>query len=118
MADWLQQHAAPNLADPVRYANGVQHWLLFFASEQTAGRLLGPPTVDDVTTALVERFHAWRAGQGVSWATVSRDTAALRQPLNWAWKRNMIASAPLCPTPARRASRAISSTRSSKSRRY
>ena len=97
MADWLLQHAQPKLADPVRYANGVVHWQSFFAVEQSAGRLIGPPTVADVTTALVERFHAWRAAQGVSPATISRDTAALRQPLNWAWKRNMIASAPFVP---------------------
>ena len=81
MADWLLQHAQPKLADPVRYANGVVHWQSFFAVEQSAGRLIGPPTVADITTALVERFHAWRAAQGVSPATISRDTAALRQPL-------------------------------------
>lgn len=97
MADWLGQHAQPNLSDPVRYANGVQHWLTFFAEEQAQGRLAGPPTVADVTTALVERFQAWRAQQGVSGHTIARDTAALRQPLNWAWKRNMIASAPFVP---------------------
>lgn len=97
MADWLTQHADPNLADPARYANGVVHWQSFFAVEQAAGRLIGPPTVGDVTTELVERFHAWRASHGVSPATISRDTAALRQPLNWARKRNLIASAPFVP---------------------
>lgn len=45
----------------------------------------------------MERFHAWRAAQGVSGHTIARDTAALKQPLNWAWKRNMITSAPLIP---------------------
>ncbi|MBJ6122944.1 tyrosine-type recombinase/integrase [Sphingomonas mollis] len=97
MADWLIEHAQPNLADPVRYANGVAHWLQFFAEERSAGRLSGPPTVADINSALVERFHAWRVQQGVSGHTIARDTAALRQPLNWAWKRNMIASAPFVP---------------------
>ena len=95
MADWPLQHAQPKLADPARVANGVVHWQLFFALEQSAGRLIAPPTVADTTTMLVARFYAWRAAQGVSPATISRDGAALRQPLNWAWKRDMIASAPV-----------------------
>jgi Phage integrase family len=100
MADWLLQHAQVHLSDPVRYANGIAHWQAFFAVEQSSGRLLGPPTVADINSALVERFHAWRAGQGVSTSTVARDTAALRQPLNWAWKkRNLIPSAPFVPDP-------------------
>lgn len=97
MADWLIEHAEPNLSDPGRYANGITHWQSFFVEERNAGRLSGPPTVNDVTSALVERFHKWRAGHGVGGHTISRDTAALRQPLNWAWKRNMIASAPFVP---------------------
>lgn len=97
MADWLIDHAEPNLADPGRYANSITHWLSFFRSEQATGRLAGTPTVADINSALVERFHAWRLCQGVSGHTVSRDTAALRQPLNWAWKRNIIASAPFVP---------------------
>ena len=99
MANWLLQHAQVHLSDPIRYANGVAHWLAFFAIEQSSGRLIGPPTVADINSALVERFHAWRASQGVSASTVARDTAALRQPLNWAWKRNMVASAPFVPDP-------------------
>lgn len=97
MADWLLEHAEVNLADPVRYTNGVAHWQAFFLEERAKGHLLGPPVVADITTALVERFQAWRGGHGVSGHTISRDTAALRQPLNWAWKRNMIASAPFIP---------------------
>ncbi len=81
MADWLLQHAQPKLSDPVRYANGGAHRLSFFAMEQAAGRLLGPPTVADITIVLVGGFHLWRRAHGVSPATVSRDTAALRQPL-------------------------------------
>lgn len=97
MADWLLKHAQPNLSDPVRYANSVAHWIEFFADERRAGRLTGPPTVADINTALVQRFQAWRIAAGVSPHTASRDTAALRQPLNWAWKNNMIASAPFVP---------------------
>jgi integrase len=97
MKDWLRLHARVNLADPVRYANGVDHWIQFFLEERKAGRLTGPPTVGDINSALVERFHAWRRGQGVGGHTIARDTAALRQPLNWAWKKNLIPSAPFIP---------------------
>ncbi len=100
MADWLLQHAQVHLSDPVRYANGVSHWQAFFAVEQSSGRLLGPPTVADINSVLMERFHTWHAAQGVSTSTIARDTAALRQPLNWAWKkRNLIPSAPFVPDP-------------------
>lgn len=51
MADWLIEYAQPNLADPVRYANGVAHWQSFFAIERAAGRLTSTPTVADVTSA-------------------------------------------------------------------
>lgn len=97
MADWLLKHAIPNLSDPTRYSNGVKHWQTFFAEERRAGRLTGQPTVADINTALVSRFHTWRRAHGVSAATISRDTAALRQPLNWAWKTNLIPSAPFVP---------------------
>jgi hypothetical protein len=97
MADWLLEHAAPNLSDPGRYANGVTHWIAFFQHERTGGRPLGQPTVSDITSALVKRFHAWRRLQGVGGHTISRNTAALRQPLNWAWKHNLIASVPFIP---------------------
>lgn len=99
MADWLVKHAEVKLADPVRYANGVAHWLAFFLEERKAGRLRGPPTVADINSDLVERFHVWRAAQGVGAHTIARDTAALRQPLNWAWKKSMIPSAPFIPDP-------------------
>ena len=72
MADWLLKHAKPNLSDPVRYANSVQHWITFFADERRAGRLRGPPTVADINTALVHRFQSWRMATGVSAHTASR----------------------------------------------
>lgn len=97
MADWLTRHADVNLSDPGRYADGIRHWRSFFAEERRAGRLTGPSTVADINSELVERFHAFRRSQGVGGHTISRDTAALRQPLNWAWKKNMIASAPFVP---------------------
>lgn len=103
MADWLLKHAEAKLADPVRYANGVAHWQAFFIEERKAGRLTGPPTVADINSDLVERFHRWRAAQGVGGHTIARDTAALRQPLNWAWKKSMIPSAPFIPDPENKA---------------
>jgi hypothetical protein len=81
MADWLLKHANVNLADPVRYANGIAHWQRFFISERRAGMLTGEPVVSDVKPALIERFIAFREADGISRHTISRDIAALRQPL-------------------------------------
>jgi integrase len=97
MADWLLKHANVNLADPVRYANGIAHWQRFFISERRAGMLTGEPVVSDVKPALIERFIAFREADGISRHTISRDIAALRQPLNWAWKNHIIAAAPFVP---------------------
>ncbi|NML88718.1 tyrosine-type recombinase/integrase [Sphingobium sp. SJ10-10] len=97
MADWLVEHAEKHLADPTRYANSIAHWLRFFRSERQAGRLTGPPTVSDIKKALVERFISLRQSEGASLYTISRDIAALRQPLNWAWKDERIESAPFVP---------------------
>ena len=94
---WLEKHAYPNLSDPIRYRDGARRWREFFDEERRAGRLTGPPTVADINSDLVRRFHAWRRQQGVGGHTIARDTAALRQPLNWAWKNNLIPSAPFVP---------------------
>lgn len=94
MADWLIEHAAKNLADPVRYANSIAHWQRFFASERKSGRLTAGPFVSDIKNALVNRFIDMRRSEGASTPTISRDIAALRQPLNWAWKNERIQSAP------------------------
>jgi integrase len=97
MADWLIRHALKNLSDPGRYATSIAHWQRFFVIERKAGRLIGAPTVKDVTPPLVERFIAFREPAGVSPHTISRDIAALRQPVNWAWKAHLIPSAPFVP---------------------
>lgn len=97
MADWLTEHAAKRLADPTRYANSVAHWLDFFREERRTGHLTGAPTVADVRRPLVDRFIARRQAEGMSLYTISRDIAALRQPLNWAWKEGRIESAPYVP---------------------
>lgn len=97
MADWLVEHAEKHLSDPTRYANSIAHWLRFFKAERQAGRLTGAPTVADVKKALVERFITLRQSEGASAHTISRDIAALRQPLNWAWKEERIESAPFVP---------------------
>lgn len=97
MADWLVEHAEKHLSDPTRYANSIAHWLRFFKAERQAGRLTGAPTVSDIKKALCERFIAMRQKDGASPHTISRDLAALRQPLNWAWKDERIESAPFVP---------------------
>ncbi|PZR77109.1 MAG: hypothetical protein DI537_43640 [Stutzerimonas stutzeri] len=97
MGDWFIEHASKHLSDPKRYGDSMQHWFRFFAAERKAGRLTGAPVVSDIRKALVERFISMRLAEGASHHTVSRDTAALRQPLNWAWKDERIASAPFVP---------------------
>lgn len=103
-ADWIETRliapaSAPKgerkLSDPGRYATSIKHWIAFFASDRRAGNVMGAHTVADVgVPALVERFIAWRAAAGVGQHTISRDLAALRATLNWAWRRQRITSAP------------------------
>ena len=80
--------------DPVRYANSVTHWMAFFDKERTSGRLPGAITVAELTPQLQARFQAWRAEAGVGGHTISRDLAALRGAVNWAWKNQILEHAP------------------------
>ena len=89
MAEWLKHHVS-TLADPARYAGSAQHWLMFFDRERKAGRLKGGPYVADLSPELQSRFRAWRTAAGVGGHTISRDLAALRGALNWAWKHQRI----------------------------
>lgn len=93
MADWATYHVS-TLADPVRYANSVNHWTSFFDLERASGRLSAAVTVADLTPQLLGRFRAWRAEAGVGGHTISRDLAALRGALNWAWKNQRLEHAP------------------------
>lgn len=89
MADWLKYHVA-NLAAPDRYAVSAVHWSDFFEAERRAGRIRSGPTVDQLTPELQARFRAARAEAGAGGHTISRDLAALRGALNWAWKHQRI----------------------------
>lgn len=97
LADWLLEHIEKHLNDPSRYAQGVSHWLRFFAAERKAGRLTRAPVVADINNALVSRFISTRQAEGVSAHTISRDVSALRNGLNWNWKNERIPSAPFIP---------------------
>ena len=103
MADWLA-HVDEVDADPKRAADCIRHWLEFFELERKAGRITRGPYVSDVKRTLCERYVKWRraqpgrvAGTRVSGATVSRELAALRASLRWAWQNEVIASAPFVP---------------------
>jgi integrase len=89
MADWLKYHVA-NLAAPDRYAVSVVHWQDFFDAERRSGRIRTGPTIADLTPELQTRFRVWRASAGAGGHTISRDLAALRGALNWAWKHQRI----------------------------
>lgn len=103
MADWLERHVAEHNADPGRTAICVSHWLDFFASERKAGRLTRDPVVKDIDKPLVDRFIKRRLAQRISPATISRELAALRAPLTWAWKAGLIESAPFVQDVAKKA---------------
>jgi len=84
-AAWLEEHVA-QLDAPERYLDSVERLEMFWA-ELRGERLLPEPfTVSKVSNGLVDQFIAWRAAQGVSAPTISRDLAALRGPINWGLK--------------------------------
>lgn len=93
MADWATYHVS-TLVDQVRYRNSVAHWTTFFDLEMASGRLRSGATVADLTPQLLGRFRAWRFEAGVGGHTVSRDLAALRGALNWAWMNQRLEHAP------------------------
>ncbi|HEX9955508.1 MAG TPA: tyrosine-type recombinase/integrase [Allosphingosinicella sp.] len=93
IADWLEHHVA-GLAAPERYATSAVLWLKFFDRETKAGRLPPNVTVDSISPGVTRRFVEWRRGQGVGGHTISRDLAALRGSLSWAWKHDRLESVP------------------------
>lgn len=72
----------------------VQHWTNFFDRERKAGRLPTAITVRQLTPQLQAGFRDWRCKEGVGGHTVSRDLAALRGALTWAWKNQRIEHPP------------------------
>lgn len=92
-AMWLEEHVA-NLEAPERYIDSVEI-LEAFWDHMRAQRLLPEPlTVLSITNGLVDAFITWRAGQGASPPTISRDIAALRGPISWGMKNNHLTAAP------------------------
>lgn len=93
MADWLRYHVS-TLAAADRYVVSVDHWTAFFDAERRAGRLPTAITVRQLTPQVQSRFREGRAHAGAGGHTVSRDLAALRGALNWAWKNQRIEHPP------------------------
>jgi integrase len=93
MADWLRYHVS-TLAAPERYMVSVEHWTAFFDDERRGGRLPTAITVCHLTPQVQTRFREWRAKAGAGGHTISRDLAALRGTLNWAWKNQRIEHPP------------------------
>lgn len=93
IAEWLKFHVAL-LAAPDRYHYSVGHLKTFFNDERRAGRLGDKVVVQDLTPELQARFRQWRSASGVGGHTVSRDLAALRGALTWAWKHQRIPKPP------------------------
>jgi integrase len=93
IAEWLKFHVAL-LAAPARYHYSVGHLKTFFHDERRAGRLGDKVMVKDLSPELQSRFREWRSASGVGGHTVSRDLAALRGALTWAWKHQRIPKPP------------------------
>ena len=93
IAEWLKFHVAL-LAAPDRYHYSVAHLKTFFNDERRAGRFSDKVTVKDLTPELQSRFREWRSTSGAGGHTVSRDLAALRGALTWAWKHQRIERPP------------------------
>jgi integrase len=90
---WLTQHVA-HLADPTRYAYSVLALERFYAQQRRSGKMPEPFTVAGVRTQFIRDFIAFRASEGASPPTISRDIAALRGPIQWALGEQILASAP------------------------
>lgn len=93
ISEWLEFHVSL-LAAPARYHYSVGHWRTFFKAERRAGRLGQEVLVRDLTPEVQARFRKWRSAAGVGGHTVSRDLAALRGALTWAWKHQRIPKPP------------------------
>ena len=93
MSEWLKFHVAL-LAAADRYHYSVGHLRTFFSDERRAGRLREKVFVKDLTPELQARFREWRSASGAGGHTVSRDLAALRGALTWAWKHQRIPKPP------------------------
>jgi integrase len=90
---WLRRHVA-QLEEASRYASSVLILDRFWDQQRRQGKLADPLTVGSITSATVDAFIAFRRAEGVSAPTISRDLAALRGPINWALKENIITAAP------------------------
>ena len=93
ISEWLKFHVSL-LAASDRYHYSVGHLSTFFNDERRVGRLGDKVMVRDLTPELQARFREWRSASGVGGHTVSRDLAALRGALTWAWKHQRIPKPP------------------------
>jgi integrase len=93
IAEWLKFHVS-RLAAPDRYRYSADHLRTFFNDERRVGQLGERVLVKDLTPDLQARFREWRSASGVGGHTVSRDLAALRGALTWAWKHQRIPKPP------------------------
>jgi site-specific recombinase XerD len=84
-AAWLEEHVA-HLEAPERYLDSVEVTEAFWERKRAELLLPEPFTVSSLSNALIDDFIAWRAAQGASAPTISRDLAAIRGPINWGLK--------------------------------
>ena len=90
---WLNHHVA-HLADPTRYAYSVLALERFYTHQRRHGKMPDPYTVASVRSQFVQDFIRFRKTEGATAPTISRDLAALRGPIRWALRENILAAAP------------------------
>jgi len=90
---WIEQHVA-HLEAPERYLDSVDVLERFWSHLAENGLLPAPLTVGAITPGIVDMFIAWRAAEGASPPTISRDLAALRGPIQWGLKHQRLTAAP------------------------
>ncbi len=116
--DYYERHAS-QLASERRGKSieaSLKHFTAFLGHEKGNGNLKNDCTVNDLTSAMIERFHEWRvnshgytyldrrgvkkefAHKGVSYKTADTNTDYVRAALNWACRQNLIDRAPIIPS--------------------
>lgn len=93
VAQWLERHVS-ELSDGRRYADSVLNWERFWDQLKRQNQLPDPLVVSAINSRIVDAFIGFRRAEGATPPTISRDLAALRGPINWALKEEIITSAP------------------------
>jgi site-specific recombinase XerD len=93
LSRYLAEHCT-RLRAPHLPATAAMHLERFFAEQRKSGALPALVSVADINARVVQRYIGWRQAAGVVGETINRELSTLRGALNWAWKNEIIQSAP------------------------